>query len=98
MNEQEITQTHFSENWAVEQVARHVRTGLAGWAAVPHILRTLPEQHRRSACNALRIARTLLLIEMQPWSIADPFTATEVAMCPLDDNGNSLTWARVKVP
>ncbi len=99
MNEQEITQTYFSENWAVEQVATYTKTGLNGWAAVPHILRALPAKHRRSAFNALRIAHTLCLIEMEPamtCSEVNAFTADERAMCPNDSAGKALLWARVK--
>lgn len=95
MNEQEITQTHFSENWAIEQVANYTRTGLDGWAAVPHILRGLPPKHRRSAFNALRIAHTLHLIEMEPLSFRDAFDALELEMCPKDASGKPLVWARV---
>ena len=96
MNEQEITQTHFSENWALEQVTKFTRTGLAGWAAVPHILRSLPPKHRRSAFNALRIAHTLHLIEMQALSFRDAFDTEEVEMCPKDASGKPLVWARLQ--
>lgn len=95
MAEQEITKTHFSENWAIEQVANYTRTGINGWAAVPHILRALPPKHRRSAFNALRIAHTLQLIEMEPVSFRDAFDAEQLEMCPKDASGHPLVWARV---
>lgn len=97
MNEQEITQTHFSENWAIEQVANYTRTGVNGWAAVPHILRALPSKHRRSAFNALRIAYTLRLIELEllERNNSFAFTAEEMELCPKDATGQALVWARV---
>jgi hypothetical protein len=99
MSEQEITKTHFSENWAVEQVATYVPKGINGWAAVPHILRALPPKHRRSAFDALRIAHTLRLIDMEPamtWSEGDAFDSEEIGMCPQNTAGKPLLWARVK--
>lgn len=99
MSEQEITQTHFSENWAVEQVSTYVPRGINGWAAVPHILRELPSKHRRSAFDALRIAHTLRLIEMQPamtLSEGSAFDSEETDMCPQDATGKPLLWARVR--
>lgn len=91
----EITQVHFSENWAVEQVANWAPRGLAGWAPVPHLLAAVPMKHRRSAFNALRIAHTLLLIELAPKAYNDSFTPEELGMCPQGADG-PLVWARVK--
>lgn len=95
MNEQEVTQTHFSENWAVEQVVLHARTGLHGWACVPHILRVLASKHRRGAFNALRIAHMLHLIEMKAAEVGDPMTSDELEMCPRSVEDKPLAWARI---
>jgi hypothetical protein len=98
MSEQEITKTHFSENWAVEQVATHMHRGIGGWACVPNILRDLASKHRRSAFDALRIAYTLRLIEMRVENSSDdPISADELAMCPQSSDGQALAWARVRV-
>lgn len=97
MNEQEITQTHFSENWAIEQVANYAARSCRGYASVPDILHALPPKHRRSAFNALRIAHTLHLISLEPdTNLLAVLSSEEMDMCPKDASGQPLVWARVQ--
>lgn len=95
MDHQEITQTYFSENWAIEQVAQHMPKGSEGWACVPNILRQLSPKHRRRAFDAIRIAYTLRLIDMRTEG-SEPISADDLAMCPRSLDDRPLAWARIR--
>ncbi len=103
MSEQEITQTYFSENWVLEQVGKYQQDG---WAFVPDLVRQLAPKHRRNAFNAIKIAHTLLLIELVPAEQGRTQCIAQLggqlllpdderAMCPHRSDGTPLCWARV---
>jgi hypothetical protein len=93
-DEVEKTEVHFSEAWAVQQVAHYIqeRTGLA---FLPHIIEPLPARYRAAAIVALLQAATAGVIELRPDGGTSKFSKTELECSPEACDGSPLLWARI---
>jgi hypothetical protein len=90
----EDTQTHFSDSWAVEQMAEHVDPAV-GLAFVPTVVLELPPIHRMAALAAIKRSAVAGLIELRPDGGLGRFTQVELDAAPAAWDGSSLLWARV---